>query len=266
MKRPSILALLACACIALLLACAAQAQTQHVYRSVGPNGHVSFSDIPPGQERAPSGEITSSTARVKASAAQPATIAASQPQPQAVETAEPPIQREPAARPGAAASPQPSDITRSAAFHRLARMGMWVYGVGFLLTIASIMIGARVVRAERTGFGYALLALFAVAIIPAVLGGIVGAFTGSAALSLLIILAGSALVFAWILGTSFLRGLVVCIFTMVCSVVIALIATLVMGTAFIQSVHELLPGLQQKQEHHQSAPPPGDDNAARFRY
>ncbi|KGI79239.1 hypothetical protein [Oleiagrimonas soli] len=73
------------------------------------------------------------------------------------------------------------------------------------LTVVPVMIGARIVKAQNTGFGSALLAV----ILLAALGAAIDHFVPYAILAVLISALGGAAILAGVLNTTFLRGLAV---------------------------------------------------------
>jgi hypothetical protein len=75
------------------------------------------------------------------------------------------------------------------------------------LTLAPVMIGARVVRAERTGFGSALLAVIFLTAFSAFMQRL----DVTEWMALAIAAAGGATIFSLVLGTTLFRGLVVSI-------------------------------------------------------
>lgn len=91
-----------------------------------------------------------------------------------------------------------------------------VIALAILLTIVPVMIGARLVNAQNTGFGAAFMAMVALFVLSAV----IGLFVPSENLGIALSIAGGAALFAGILGTTFLRGLVV-------SIVVVAIQTIV---------------------------------------
>ena len=84
------------------------------------------------------------------------------------------------------------------------------------MTVVPVMIGARLVNARNTGFAAAFMAVAALFVLSAV----IGLFVPSENLSIALSIAGGAALFAAILGTTFLRGLVV-------SIVVVAIQTIV---------------------------------------
>jgi len=75
------------------------------------------------------------------------------------------------------------------------------------LTVIPVMVGARVVKSQNTGFVSALLAVLALSALSAA----IEYFVGSELIAFIASAAGGAVILAGILGTSFLRGLAVSI-------------------------------------------------------
>jgi hypothetical protein len=73
------------------------------------------------------------------------------------------------------------------------------------LTVLPVMIGARMVKAQNTGFGSALLAIIALAALSAA----IDHFVESEVVAFIAAIAGGAILLAVVLGTTFLRGLAV---------------------------------------------------------
>lgn len=80
-----------------------------------------------------------------------------------------------------------------------------IIAIGIALMIVPVMIGARLVGADNTGFGAAFIAVVALFILSA----LIEHFIPSNNLGIVLQIAGGAAVLAGILGTTFLRGLVV---------------------------------------------------------
>ncbi len=84
------------------------------------------------------------------------------------------------------------------------------------MTIIPVMVGARLVGAQNTGFGSALIA---VVVLAAMSIGI-DKFIGNQAVAFLMSAAGGGWLLAGILGTSFLRGIAVSLIAVVVQVVV----------------------------------------------
>lgn len=80
-----------------------------------------------------------------------------------------------------------------------------VFAVLAVVLVVPIMIGARLVNARNTGFGSALLAV----VILAALSALIDGFVGDDFVAVVAMVAIGAMVLAGVLGTTFLRGLVV---------------------------------------------------------
>lgn len=87
------------------------------------------------------------------------------------------------------------------------------------ITVAPVMIGARIVGANNTGFGSALLA---VVMLGAVSVG-VDHFIGNRVLAFVVSATAGALLLAGILGTTFLRGLAVSAIVTVIQIAVMLV-------------------------------------------
>jgi hypothetical protein len=100
-----------------------------------------------------------------------------------------------------------------------ATMAQLLLGFVILLavTVVPVMISARLVGAHKTGFGSAVLALF----MQLVLATALLHFGPSPTVALVISILGGAMVYAFALDTTVLRGLVV-------SILVGLIATVVL--------------------------------------
>ena len=97
-------------------------------------------------------------------------------------------------------------------------------------TVVPVMIGARVVRAQNTGFGSALLAV--VMLVALSLG--VDKFLTNQILAFIVSAAVGAFLLAGILGTSFLRGLAVSFIAAVVQLIIMVVfAGAIIGGAAI---------------------------------
>jgi len=102
--------------------------------------------------------------------------------------------------------------------------------VAFFLavTVVPIMIGARVVGAEKTGFGSAVIAL----ILLSVLSVAIEHMVSNNLLAFLVSVAGGAAILSGVLGTTFLKGLAVSfIVVAVQFVVLLMFAGALMGAA-----------------------------------
>lgn len=89
-----------------------------------------------------------------------------------------------------------------------------------LVLVVPVMIGARMVGAEKTGFGSAVLAVFCLAVLAVIIQKLgVGPLVGFIASAVL----GAGLL-ALILGTTFWRGMAVSVLTAVLQIGIFLVA------------------------------------------
>jgi hypothetical protein len=108
----------------------------------------------------------------------------------------------------------------------------FLYVIALLIgmTIIPVMVGARVVGAQNTGFGSAL---FAVILLAALSIGI-DMFVGNPIVAFLASAAGGGFLLAGILGTSFLRGIAVSLIAVAVQVlVIVVFAGAMIGGAFV---------------------------------
>ena len=94
-----------------------------------------------------------------------------------------------------------------------------VFALIAVFLVVPVMLGARIVNAKNTGFGSALIAVLAYAIVSAAIEGIVGDET-----LVFVLTAGTgAIVLSSVLGTTIIRGLAVSVFASIVQVVVVLI-------------------------------------------
>lgn len=97
------------------------------------------------------------------------------------------------------------------------------------LTVVPVMVGARVMRADNTGFGTALFAV----VLLAALSAAIEYFIANQALAFLVAVAGGAAILAGVLRTTLLRGLAVSVIVVGVQLLVLLVAA---GTsAFAQA-------------------------------
>lgn len=112
---------------------------------------------------------------------------------------------------------------------------MWLIGlvVTLLLQVVSVMIGARVVGARRTGFWMSLLAILVAWLITGIA---LHVFRGGGVLSLLV----DALAYMLILDTTYLRGLAITLIQWVLTAVFAVILAVVFFGSMAAGMHRLM--------------------------
>ena len=85
--------------------------------------------------------------------------------------------------------------------------------------IFPVMLAARMVGAERTGFGSALLAVF----LQACLSALLQAFSSNPVFSIGVAVVGGSAIYAFSLGTSLLKGFVISVLATIIALVVLVI-------------------------------------------
>lgn len=98
---------------------------------------------------------------------------------------------------------------------------LWTAAI-VVVAVAPVMISARLLGAARTGFGAALLAVIA----QAVLSALARLFAPGLAVIIGLMVVGGSAIYAWVLGTTLLRGFGISIL----ATVITAVATMILGT------------------------------------
>lgn len=100
-----------------------------------------------------------------------------------------------------------------------------VLGMAAVLAVVPVMLAARMVGAGRTGFGSALLAV----ILQAVCSGVADKYLGNGWAGIAVAIVLGVAIYAYVLDTSWLKGLLLGILATVISALAAIALAMVLG-------------------------------------